>query len=78
MKRSKLLLVAGILGGAYLIYLISYFTGSVATSEGAEAIGAGIATAIAAGGPGAVFWMWVTALIGGASAFAERQDGQLW
>lgn len=46
---------------------------------------AGIATAIAAGGPGAVFWMWVMALIGGASAFVEstlaqiykvRQDGQ--
>ena len=32
---------------------------------------AGIATAIAAGGPGAVFWMWVMALIGGASAFIE-------
>ena len=46
MKRSKLLLAAGILGGAYLIYLISYFTGSVATSEGAEAIGAGIAAAL--------------------------------
>ena len=27
---------------------------------------AGIATAIAAGGPGAVFWMWITALIGSA------------
>lgn len=46
---------------------------------------AGIATAIAAGGPGAVFWMWVMALIGGASAFIEstlaqiykvKQDGQ--
>ncbi len=46
---------------------------------------AGIATAIAAGGPGAVFWMWVTAIIGGASAFIEstlaqvykvKQDGQ--
>ncbi|MDY5986271.1 alanine/glycine:cation symporter family protein [Sporofaciens sp. SGI.106] len=46
---------------------------------------AGIATAIAAGGPGAVFWMWLMAVIGGASAFVEstlaqiykvRQDGQ--
>lgn len=46
---------------------------------------AGIATAIATGGSGAVFWMWVMALIGGASAFIEstlaqiykiRQDGQ--
>lgn len=32
---------------------------------------AGIATAIAAGGPGAVFWMWLMAVIGGASAFVE-------
>lgn len=30
---------------------------------------AGIATALAMGGPGALFWMWVMALIGGASAF---------
>ena len=32
---------------------------------------AGIATAIVAGGPGAVFWMWVMAIVGGASAFVE-------
>ena len=29
----------------------------------------GVATAICAGGAGAVFWMWVTAIIGGASAY---------
>jgi len=32
---------------------------------------AGVATAIALGGPGAIFWMWVTALLGMALAFAE-------
>ena len=32
---------------------------------------AGVATAIALGGPGAIFWMWVTALVGMALAFAE-------
>lgn len=32
---------------------------------------AGVATAIVAGGPGAVFWMWITALFGGATKFAE-------
>jgi len=32
---------------------------------------AGVATAIAAGGPGAVFWMWITALVGMATKFAE-------
>ncbi|MCT4565852.1 MAG: sodium:alanine symporter family protein [Maledivibacter sp.] len=32
---------------------------------------AGVATAIAAGGPGAVFWMWVTAAFGGATKYSE-------
>ncbi|MCG8637363.1 MAG: sodium:alanine symporter family protein [Desulfobacterales bacterium] len=32
---------------------------------------AGVATAIAAGGPGAVFWMWVTGAFGGAVKFGE-------
>lgn len=32
---------------------------------------AGVATAIALGGPGAIFWMWVTAFVGMALAFAE-------
>lgn len=31
----------------------------------------GVATAIAAGGPGALFWMWVTAILGMASKYAE-------
>lgn len=39
---------------------------------------AGIATAIVAGGPGAVFWMWVMALIGGASAFIESTLAQVY
>ena len=32
---------------------------------------AGVATAVALGGPGAVFWMWVTAAFGGATKFGE-------
>ena len=32
---------------------------------------AGVATAIALGGPGALFWMWVTAFVGMATKFAE-------
>lgn len=32
---------------------------------------AGVATALTLGGPGAIFWMWVTALLGMAAAFAE-------
>ncbi len=37
---------------------------------------AGVATAIAAGGPGAVFWMWVTAFVGMATKFAEATLAQ--
>ena len=32
---------------------------------------AGVATAIALGGPGAVFWMWMTAFVGMATKYAE-------
>lgn len=32
---------------------------------------AGVATAIALGGPGAIFWMWMTALVGMATKYAE-------
>lgn len=39
---------------------------------------AGVATAIAAGGPGAVFWMNVMALLGGASAFVESTLAQIY
>ena len=39
---------------------------------------AGVALAITAGGPGAVFWMWVSALIGMASSFAECSLAQLY
>lgn len=39
---------------------------------------AGVATAIVVGGPGAVFWMWVIALLGAASAFVESTLAQLY
>lgn len=39
---------------------------------------AGIATAIVAGGSGAVFWMWIMALVGGASAFVESTLAQVY
>ena len=38
----------------------------------------GVATAIAMGGPGAIFWMWFIALIGSASAFVEATLGQVY
>ncbi|EJP6471613.1 alanine:cation symporter family protein [Clostridium botulinum] len=39
---------------------------------------AGVAIAIASGGPGAVFWMWVIAIIGGASSFVESTLAQIY
>lgn len=36
---------------------------------------AGVATAIAIGGPGAIFWMWISALFGMANSFAESSLG---
>lgn len=39
---------------------------------------AGVATAIAMGGPGAIFWMWVIAFLGSASAFIEATLGQIF
>jgi AGCS family alanine or glycine:cation symporter len=39
---------------------------------------AGVATAIAMGGPGAVFWMWAIAFLGAASAFVEATLGQVY
>ena len=53
------------------------FAVSVATRVGTGNL-AGVATAIAVGGPGAVFWMWVIALIGAATAFVESTLGQLF
>ena len=39
---------------------------------------AGVAGAIAIGGPGAVFWMWITAVIGSSTAFIEATLAQLY
>ena len=39
---------------------------------------AGVATAIAVGGAGAVFWMWIIALVGAANAFVESTLAQLY
>ncbi|MBQ3509521.1 MAG: alanine:cation symporter family protein [Peptococcaceae bacterium] len=38
----------------------------------------GVTGAIIAGGPGAVFWMWIIALVGGASAFVESTLAQIY
>lgn len=53
------------------------FIVSVATRVGTGNL-AGVASAIAIGGPGAIFWMWVIALIGSATAFVESTLAQLY
>src|SRR5699024_2619686 len=39
---------------------------------------AGVASAVALGGPGAVFWMWLLALVGSATAFVESTLAQVY
>ena len=53
------------------------FAVSLASRVGTGNI-AGVAIAISLGGPGAVFWMWVVALIGSANAFIESTLAQLF
>ena len=53
------------------------FAVSVATRVGTGNL-VGVATAITIGGPGAVFWMWLIAIIGAASAFVESTLAQLF
>ena len=53
------------------------FAVSVATRVGTGNL-AGVASAITIGGPGAVFWMWLIALIGSATAFVESTLAQLF
>ncbi|QZE15194.1 alanine:cation symporter family protein [Halosquirtibacter laminarini] len=53
------------------------FTISLASRVGTGNL-AGVALAVAAGGPGAVFWMWLIALLGSASAFIESTLAQVY
>lgn len=53
------------------------FTISAASRVGVGNI-AGVGTAIALAGPGAIFWMWTMAFIGGASSFIESTLGQAY
>ena len=53
------------------------FTISAASRVGTGNV-AGVALAISIGGPGSVFWMWMLAILGGATAFVESTLAQLW
>ena len=57
-------------GGAGDISQYQALTTALAATVGVGNI-VGVATAIALGGPGALFWMWVTALLGMASKYSE-------
>ncbi|MFC4076810.1 alanine/glycine:cation symporter family protein [Salinithrix halophila] len=63
-------------GSKQISSLQAFFVGA-ATRIGTGNV-AGVATAIAAGGPGAVFWMWLVAVLGGASAFVESTLAQIY
>lgn len=53
------------------------FAVSIASRVGTGNL-AGVATAIIIGGPGSIFWMWVMAIVGAASAFVESTLAQLF
>jgi AGCS family alanine or glycine:cation symporter len=66
----KLLWQGRIPGGKGDISPFNALMTSLAATIGTGNI-AGVATAIFLGGPGAIFWMWMTALVGMATKFAE-------
>ncbi len=66
----KLLWAGRIPGGAGEISPFNALMTSLAATIGTGNI-AGVATAIYLGGPGAIFWMWMTALVGMATKYAE-------
>jgi AGCS family alanine or glycine:cation symporter len=59
---------------------VSSFQALAMSLSGRIGIGniAGVATAIASGGPGAVFWMWMVAFLGASTAYVESVLGQIY
>lgn len=59
---------------------VSSFQALTMSLSGRVGIGniAGVATAIAAGGPGALFWMWVMAFLGASTAYVESTLAQIY
>jgi AGCS family alanine or glycine:cation symporter len=59
---------------------VSSFQALAMSLSGRVGIGniAGVATAISAGGPGAVFWMWTVAFLGASTAYVESTLGQIY
>ncbi len=63
--------------GKHIISSFQAFCVSMGARIGVGNI-AGVATAVVMGGPGAVFWMWIFALIGAATSFVENTIGQIY
>ncbi|MCD4712880.1 MAG: benzylsuccinate synthase, partial [Clostridiales bacterium] len=70
-NRSKVLFVANFLGALYAIYLMAHFIGVVGSTEGAEQVGAGLATALIM----PHFVMILLSVIFGMLGFFLRKDG---
>ncbi|WP_309396910.1 alanine/glycine:cation symporter family protein [Cerasicoccus maritimus] len=70
-------MLGGVKGGENAISPFQAFATGLASRVGTGNI-AGVAVAISLGGPGAVFWMWVTALVGMASSVIECSLAQLY
>ena len=68
---------SGLNQGAQTVSSFQAFCVSTASRVGVGNI-AGIAIAIASGGPGAIFWMWVIALLGSATGFVESTLAQIY
>ncbi|WP_439555326.1 alanine/glycine:cation symporter family protein [Dyadobacter sp.] len=73
-------MVALLFGGKSSAQGVSSFQAFAIAISGRVGTGniAGVATAIAMGGPGAVFWMWAIAFLGAASAYVEAALGQIY
>jgi AGCS family alanine or glycine:cation symporter len=68
---------AGSKAGEKHVSSFQAFAISIASRVGTGNL-AGVATAIAVGGAGAIFWMWIIALFGAASSFVESTLAQLY
>ena len=77
MKEMVTLLTEKNKGGDNSVSSFQAFCISTASRVGTGNL-AGVALAVAAGGPGAVFWMWIIALLGSASAFVESTLAQVY
>ena len=78
-KETSSLSLSGVKEGSHTKHISSFeaFCIGMGARIGVGNI-AGVATAIVSGGPGAVFWMWIFAIIGSASSFMESTLAQIY